>query len=83
MSVHRILASVKAAVVKPLAHCKCMGKFYSFLTSLSFHQPNKEVLKCICVDFRGLHNGINFILIYHCIGELLSISKVSSERELI
>ena len=59
-----------------------MGKFYSLLTSLYFHQPNEVVLKCICVDFKGLHNGINFALLYHCIGELLSISKVSSEREL-
>jgi len=48
-----------------------MGNFYSLIT----------VLKCICADFKGLPNGANFILIDHCVGELLSINKVSSERE--
>ena len=43
--------------------------------------PNEAVLKCICADFKGLPNGANFILIDHCVGELLSINKVSSERE--
>ena len=67
-------------MVKPPAHCKCMGNFYSLITSLSLHQI-KVVLKCICADFKGLPNGANFILIDHCVGELLSINKVSSERE--
>ena len=43
--------------------------------------PNEAVLKRICADFKGLPNGANFILIDHCVGELLSINKVSSERE--
>ena len=33
------------------------------------------------MDFKGLPNGANFILIDHCVGELLSINKVSSEHE--
>ena len=33
------------------------------------------------MDFKGLSNGTNFILIDHYVGELLSINKVSSERE--
>ena len=32
------------------------------------------------MDFKGLPNGANFILIALCVGEL-SINKVSSERE--
>ena len=44
--------------------------------------PNEAVLKRICADFKGLpKSGANFILIDHCVGELLSINKVSSERE--
>jgi len=33
------------------------------------------------VDFKGLPNSINFILIAHCVGKLLAKNKVSSERE--
>ena len=36
------------------------------------------VLKGSYTDFKGLPNGLNFILIDHCVGELLS-NKVSSE----
>ena len=43
--------------------------------------PNEAVLKRICADFKGLPNGANFILIDHCVDEILSINKVSSERE--
>ena len=43
--------------------------------------PNEAVLKRNCADFKGLPNGANSILIDHCVGELLSINKMSSERE--
>ena len=66
-------------MVKPLAYYKCMGNFYSLITSLSVHQMT--VLKHNCAGFKGLPNGANFIVIDHCVGELLSINKVSSERE--
>ena len=72
---------LKAVVVKPLAHCKCRANFYSLITSLLYvTSPNGAVLKCICVEFKGLPNGVNFILIDHLIGELLSINKVSRKR---
>ena len=32
-------------------------------------------------DFKGFPNGASFINIAHCIAELLSISKISSESE--
>ena len=71
MSVHHKL-TVKTTVVKPLAHCK-LNVWVIFTGSLSPHQ-----MKCICTDFKGLSNGRNFILIDHCVGELLSINEVPS-----
>ena len=67
-------------MVKPLAHYKCMGNFYSLIACLSVHQmkPFFEVQLC---GFKGLPNGASFILIDHCVGELSSINKVSSERK--
>ena len=42
MSVHHtinmLLSIFKATVVKPLAHCRSMGNFYSLITTLSLHQ---------------------------------------------
>ena len=73
-TINWLLSIFKTAVVKPLAHCKWWvilyyGSIYSLITSLSF------------ADFKGLPNGTKFILIDHCIGELLSINKVSSKCE--
>ena len=45
--------------------------------------PNEAVLKHICANFKGLPNGVKFILIDHCIGELLSINKVLSKHKRI
>ena len=59
-------------MVKPLAHCKCM-----YVCPFT----NEEGLKCICVDFKGILNGPNFILIDLLVGDLLSINKVSSKPE--
>ena len=33
-----LLSIFKAAVVKPFAHCKCTGNFYSLISPLSLHQ---------------------------------------------
>ena len=35
-------------------------------------------LKCICVEFKGLQNGVDFTLIDPWVDELLSINKVSN-----
>ena len=49
---------------------------YNFFVS----SPTEAVSKCIWVDFKELPNGINFILIDHCIGELLLIKcQVNTE----
>ena len=77
LTINWLLSIFKAAVVKPPAHCKCMGNFYCLITSLSLHQMKRR----ICAEFKGFPNGANFILIDHCVGELLSINKVSSEHE--
>ena len=44
-------------------------------------QPYKIKASANLCRFKGLPNGANFILIDHCVGELLSINKVSSERQ--
>ena len=56
-----------------------MSNFYSLITSLSLHQM-KQFWNSF-VEFKGLPNRANFILIDHCIGELLSINKVWSEQK--
>ena len=52
-----------------------------FLQPHNFFVPSPNEAVHICADFKGLPNGANFILIDHCVGELLSINKVSSESE--
>ena len=78
MSVHHKLAVkyIQSSCGQPHAHCKCIGNHNIFVPP-----PTEIVLKCICVDFKGLPIGTNFILIDHCFGKLLSINKVSSEHK--
>ena len=76
-----LLSIFKAAVVKPPAHCKCMGNFYSLITSLPLPQMKQFRSAFVWILKGFLANSANFILIDHYIGELLSINKVSSERE--
>ena len=45
--------------------------------------PNEAVLKSICMDFKGLSNGANFILMDYCVGKLLSINKVSGNMNVL
>ena len=37
--------------------------------------------RAVDADFKGLPNDANFILMDHCVVELLQINKVSSEHE--
>ena len=70
-TINWLSSTFKAAVVKPLAHCECMGIFLHSLITSFF--PHQSTLKFVCVDFKGFPNGANFILIDHCIGKLLLI----------
>ena len=45
--------------------------------------PSQVVLECICVDFKGLLNGVNLILIVHYVCKLLSVNKISKHKWLI
>ena len=63
VTINWLLSIFKAAVVKALAHCKCMGNFYTEPHNFFVPSPNELVLKRICADFKGLPNGAYFILI--------------------
>jgi len=51
------------------------GIFIAFILS-----HNKALLVSMCVDFQGLPNDANLIVIANCVGKLLVILKGSGQR---